>query len=243
MQAAADGAIPPDVTAAPAQLRLDLRSPPDLDRAAFVTGPSNAEAVRRLDAWSRWPGGALAVVGPAGVGKTHLAAVWAAETGAAPLAADTPSTRFPEPGRPVLVEDADRGADDQTLFHLVNRAIRGEGPLLLTGRTPPAAWPAALPDLRSRLNALAVAEVAEPDEALFEALLLKLFRERSARPSRELVRYLSHRVERSAQAAREMVARLDAAAEDGRIGLSLARRVLGDEQPDLLADDDPALRD
>ena len=247
MQAAAARAISPTVSTAPAQLRLDLRSRPALDRAAFVTGPSNTEAVRRVDAWRDWPAAALALTGAPGVGKTHLAAIWAAEAGAAPLAADTPSARFPEPGRAVLVEDADRGADDATLFHLINRASRGEGALLLTGRSPPATWPAALPDLRSRLNALATAGIAEPDDALFEALLLKLFRERSARPSRKLLRYLGLRVERSGQAARETVARLDGAADGGRIGLRIARRVLGDDQPDLLAhapgSDDPALRD
>ena len=233
MQAVADGAISPGVTAPPAQLRLDLRSAPALDRGAFAAGPSNAEALRRLGAWRNWPAGALALVGPEGVGKSHLAAVWAAEAHAVTLAADTPSRRFPEPGRPALVEDADRDADDQTLFHLINRAARGEGALLLTGRSPPVAWPAALPDLRSRLNALATVEIAEPDDAVFEALLLKLFRERSARPSPDLLRYLARRVERSALAAREVVERLDAAAEDGRIGLGLARRVLGDEQADL----------
>ena len=211
------------------QLRLDLAAPA-LGRADFLTGAANAEAVAHLDDALAWPKAALALVGPAGVGKSHLAAVWAAEAGAERLASDTPSLRFPPPGRPVLLEDADRGADDHTLFHLLNRAALGEGALLLTARAAPSTWACTLPDLRSRLNALAVAQIAEPDDDLLAALLAKAFAERIVTPSPELLRYLLRRIERSAASARATVARLEAASADGRIGLSLARRVLEEEE-------------
>ena len=63
------------------QLRLTLREPAAFTRDAYVEGGSNAEAVRLLDAWPRWPGGCLALVGPEGVGKSHLAQAWAARLG------------------------------------------------------------------------------------------------------------------------------------------------------------------
>ena len=231
MQGGRGGAISPAVTVAE-QLPLDLHTAPALRREDLVVSPSNADTVARARAWRTWTGAALALVGPAGVGKSHLAGVWADEAAAARLAADTPTAGFPPPGTAVLVEDADRGAHDATLFHLIDRAGRGEGALLLTARSAPAAWACALPDLRSRLNALAVARLEEPDDALFEALLRKFFRERQARPSPELLRWLGRRVERSAQAAREVVARLDAASAHGRIGLGLARAVLGEAADD-----------
>lgn len=227
MQAGRGGAISRPVNAV-AQLPLDLRSAPALGRADLVVGAANEDAVRRLQAWAEWPGSALTLVGPPGVGKSHMAGVWAAETGARVLRGDTPSADFPPPGSKVLLEDADRGADDATLFHLIDRARRGDGALLLTGRRAPADWPCALPDLRSRLNALAVAQAGEPDDALLEALLRKFFRERSALPSPELLRWLSRRTDRSAAAAREVVERLDRASGHGRIGLALARAVLGE---------------
>jgi len=46
------------------QLRLSLRRPAADTREAFVHGASNAEAVAALDAWPRWPGGALVLVLP-----------------------------------------------------------------------------------------------------------------------------------------------------------------------------------
>lgn len=226
------------VSLADRQLPLDLPLAAGLSRADWVEGAANAEAGRRLDDWERWPGCALALMGPVGVGKTHRAGVWADEARAVRLPSDAPSTRFPDAGVPAWVDDADRGAADATLFHLLNRAARGEGALLLTARTAPAEWPCALPDLRSRLNALAVVELAEPDEALLTALLAKFFRERFARPSPELLRYLVYRIPHSARGAREVVERLFATG--GRLGLPLARQVLDDEQTALFDDEEPA---
>jgi chromosomal replication initiation ATPase DnaA len=209
------------------QLSLRLASPPVFTRAAFVTSRVNEAALALVEAWPAWPGGALALVGPEGAGKTHLATLWAARAGAAPYDAGARTDR-----RPLLVEDADT-IEGEALFHLINRAA-ADGGLLLTARTRPAAWPATLPDLRSRLNALTVAEIGEPDDALMVAVLEALFREKHIRAAPDLYEFLLRRMERSVTAARALVARLDeAAAEQGRpVNRLLAREVL-EETPDL----------
>lgn len=208
---------------------MPLASPPLLTRAAFVESAANAEALALLDRWPDWPGGVLALVGPEGAGKTHLATIWAAQAGAARHQPGDDLSVLA--GRPVLIEDADQ-AGDEALFHLINRAPT-DGSLLLTARTRPTAWAAALPDLRSRLNALTVAELNEPDDALLIAVLEALFREKLHRPAPDLYAYLVKRMPRSVAAAREMVRLLDqAAGEQGRpLNRVLAREVL-----DLTAD-------
>jgi len=211
------------------QLRLRLERQPSYGRDEFVEGPSNALAVRMLDAWPAWPGGCLALIGPESAGKTHLARAWAEARGAAVL-----DRRDPDPAaaaeRPVLLEDLDQGTDEEALFHLINLASRPGGGLLLTARTPPALWPAALPDLRSRLNALMVAEIEPPDDAVLEGVLRRFFRERSIRPADEVYAYLLRRMERSVPGARELVRKLDEDA-DGPISRVLARKILdGDTQ-------------
>jgi chromosomal replication initiation ATPase DnaA len=213
-----------------AQLRLELGQPARFERAAFVVSPANAAAVRAVDAWPAWPGGALALIGPEGSGKTHLARAWAARSGAVALdGAEATAAGALErlDGPPVLVEDADR-ASDAALFHLINAAGAGGAAVLLTARTPPALWPAALPDLRSRLNALAVAELPEPDDAILTGVLLNLFRERNIKPADDLIPYLLRRIERSAVRARAVVERLDeaGAAERRNISRALARQFL-----------------
>jgi chromosomal replication initiation ATPase DnaA len=212
------------------QLRLSLRQPAALTRESFVEGASNRQAIAAVDRWPDWPGGCLVLCGPEGVGKTHLARAWAAAHGAALLDRDAPDVAAAE-GRPALLEDADRGVADEALFHLINLAGRGGG-LLLTARTPPALWPTALPDLRSRLNALFVAEIEPPDDAVLEGVLRNLFRERSIRPPQELYPYLLRRMPRSIPQAREVVRRMDEAA-DGAVSRLLAREVLEEETQNL----------
>ena len=221
------------MTSRPRQLTIPLASPPLHTRAAFVESATNAQALALVERWPTWPGGVLALVGPEGAGKTHLATIWAAKAGAAHYAPGDDLIALS--GRPVLVEDADR-AGDEALFHLINRAPT-DGGLLLTARTRPTAWTAALPDLRSRLNALTVAELGEPDDALLIAVLEALFRERLHRPAPDLYAYLLRRMPRSVVAAREMVRLLDqAAGEQGRpLNRLLAKEVL-DQTADLFDD-------
>ena len=209
------------------QLRLDLDRAASHDRADFVVSASNAEAVRALDAWPAWHGGCLALVGPAGCGKTHLALGWAEQTGGVAFTGDQPLSAAVD--RPVLWEDAERDLDEEALFHLVNAAPTSGG-LLLTARTAPASWPARLPDLRSRLNAMAVATLSEPDDAVLGGVLAKLFRERNIRPPEDLLPYLLRRIERSVPQAREIVRRLDeeASALHRPVTRALAREILED---------------
>lgn len=210
------------------QLRLDFKRPDRFARADFAIGPSNLRAVDALDAWADWHNGCLALIGPEGAGKTHLARAWALEVGA--LVAERHGADLDSAaGRPVLIEDVDRGVDEETLFHLINMAARPGGALLLTARTPPLTWSARLPDLRSRLNALSVVEIEEPDDAVLEGALRKFFRERSIRAPADVYPYLLRRMERSIPAARDLVEQLDDAADQEQrpISRALARQIMG----------------
>nr|WP_215906565.1 chromosomal replication initiator DnaA [Phenylobacterium glaciei] len=213
---------------------MSLRRPVSYARREFSHGPSNAQAIAALDAWPAWHGGCLVLVGDEGSGKTHLAQGWAAQARALVLdrgANDIAAAN----GRPVLVEDVDQGIDAETLFHLINMAGHDGGSLLLTARLAPTAWPAELPDLRSRLNALPVAVIEEPDDQVLEGVLRKFFRERSIRPPKEVFPYLLRRMERSIPAAREIVRKLDEAADEEQrpISRALARQIIEDDTDNL----------
>lgn len=216
------------------QLRLTLRRALSCRAEDFVAGPSNDLAREALDSWPRWHGGALSLFGPEGVGKSHLAQLWRQRVGAATLDRADPDLALAAKG-PVLVEDVDRGISGEALFHLINLAAREGCGLLLTARTPPAAWPADLPDLRSRLNAMFTAEIEPPDDLVLEAVLKRLFEERSIRPTKDVYPYLLRRMERSVPQARAIVQRLDEASdESGRpISRALSRQIFEDPSDNL----------
>lgn len=206
----------------PRQLVFDLPLRPASGLGDFLVSQSNAAAVALIDRWPDWPQPAALLAGDAACGKTHLASVWQAQSGAALLAArtltDEAVTLFQrEDVRALVVEDIDRGIDNQrVLFHLLNLARETKRHMLLTSRIAPGDLDVALPDLRSRLRALPVIMIAPPDEALLAAVLVKLFADRQIAVEPAIISYLTRHMERSLEAARSVVSRVDA--------LSLARQ-------------------
>jgi chromosomal replication initiation ATPase DnaA len=215
------------------QLTLDLDHRPALGREDFIVTPANEEAVASIDRWPAWPHPVLIVTGPKGSGKTHLAAVWCrmAEAACVPAAAlGAQHLAALEGGGSLAVEDADRGFDEEVLFHAINLARGEDAFLVLTAAEEPSAWPVRLPDLKSRLRAAPVARLGAPDDLLLRAVLVKLFSDRQLAVDASVLDYICARMERSLAAASRLVAALDAAAlAEGRgITRRLAAEVLAE---------------
>ncbi|MGB3688508.1 MAG: chromosomal replication initiator DnaA [Jannaschia helgolandensis] len=205
--------------------RLDARGRDD-----FMISTSNATALALLDSWPDWPDRRLALIGPEGCGKSHLAQIWAGDTGATTLpATGLRAAQAPDLAKgPLVIEDADRGVDEEALFHLWNACAQTGHGLLLTGRTPPSDWPVKLPDLKSRLSSLTPAPIDDPDDTLLSVVLLKLFADRQLQVKPALIGFLLPRMERSFAAARALVDRLDAQSLERGVPLNqaLARDLL-----------------
>lgn len=216
--------------------QLSLGFPPlkGFDARDFVVSRPNLDAFSALQSWPGAEGGAMALVGEPGAGKSHLSAMWAARRGARRLRPDDRAERLGDAAGCILVEDVDAGFRDETLFHLINLGKRPGCGLLLTGRTPPQTWAPQIADLRSRLNAMPVLMLEAPDDAILEGMLQTFFRQRSIRPTQELLDYLVRRIERSAVAAETAVERLHAAASAaGRpVGRRLAQSLFAEAEAD-----------
>lgn len=197
------------------QLAFDLPARQAFLRGDFFASPANAAALAAVEGGQDWPAGKMVLTGPAGSGKTHLAHIWASATGARLIeAVDLVGTDLPTLAatRAVGVEDADRIAGDRAaetaLFHLHNM-LAGTGRLLITATTPPRDWGMVLPDLKSRMQAAALTRIDPPDDALLSAVLVKLFADRQIAVPANLIPFLVLRIERSIDAARDVVAKLD----------------------------------
>ena len=197
----------------PRQLVLALDHAESFAREDFLSGTCNAAALAQIERWPDWSAQALAVVGPEGSGKSHLAGIWAANAGARFLAARALAPTLVPTALAtgaVVIENLGPGEfDERALFHLLNLAREERAFVLLTARSAPAGWPIGLADLASRLKALPVAMLTAPDEALLRAVLVKLFADRQLAVDESLIGYLAKRIERSLAAARSVVAALD----------------------------------
>lgn len=218
----------------PTQLTFTLPVVENRARGDFFVAPSNALAFQMLEEWQDWPARKLILIGPAGAGKSHLAAIWQESAGALEVTANTlRDADIPAlAAQKVVVEDIDRLALDahqqEALFHLHNALSAAGRALLLTARTPPRDWPLTLPDLQSRLAAIPTCRIGAPDESLLAAVLVKQFGDRQIAVPPNVITYLTSRMERSLATARNLVAMIDeiALSEKRAVSRKLAERVL-----------------
>lgn len=200
------------MTGKPEQLVLELPHRPALGLEDYLVSGSNAAAVALVDRWPDWPAGAAVISGPPGCGKSHLANVWRMKSNAdAVAAAHIAIADVPElaASGALIVEDIAATRDEAALFHLLNLVREQRLAMLLTSALAPGDLALALPDLRSRLNALPHALIAPPDDALLRAVLVKLFADRQLSVEPQIIAYLLVRMERSMEAASRLVAELD----------------------------------
>jgi chromosomal replication initiation ATPase DnaA len=195
------------------QLALDLRHEESFAREDFLVSSANTAALSMIERWPDWPARALALVGPEGSGKSHLAAIWAERAGARFLSArvlgETNLAGALATGALVLEDVASSNFDQRALFHLLNLVREQDAFVLLTTSSAPAAWPIGLLDLASRLRAIPTVALEPPDDSLLRATLVKLFADRQLDVDESLIAFMLARIGRSLSDAREAVGRLD----------------------------------
>lgn len=160
----------------------------------------------------------MLLIGPEGAGKTHLAAIWAGDHGAPCVEAAALDVAEVDglcrAEGALVVENAHliggRAGAEQALFHILNLAGPRQMRLLLTARTAPREWGIALPDLASRMGAVAQTRLGAPDESLLAQVLVKLFADRQLAVAPDLIGWLVARMDRDLGLARALVAALDA---------------------------------
>lgn len=192
------------------QIALPLDWPQGEDRARFIAGDANAEALEVLERWTMWPVKAVIITGPRRSGRSLLARIFTDKVG----------------GR--LFDDAERH-EEETLFHAWNDAQETGLPLVMVADEAPPNWDPDLPDLRTRLAVTPIARIEEPDDTLFEKLLGLQFADRGQHLPPEVARYVAARVERSYWSAERVVEAIDreALASHSRLTIPTARRALG----------------
>ncbi len=195
----------------------------------------------------------LVIIGPVGVGKTHLL------HGMGNALAERPGMVVACLGAEDFVDDLikaidrDRvawwraryrritalllddvhllGGKDRTqeeLFWLYNLLAEAGNQMIFTSAVPPQELEGVEPRLRTRLEAGLVVELPQPDREVREAIVARILREKAGEAEPELAAYLAARPVETVRALQGLVQRvLDAGeVEDQRPSAGLARQVL-----------------
>jgi len=222
------------------QLPLRVRLRDSARFASYVRG-ANGEACERLAD----PAGPRVVWlwGRPGTGKTHLlqAACAAAgernETAAYVDLASAASSAMLEGCDALdlvclddLVAVAGDAAWNAAIFRLHTLLHDGHGRLVVASAAPPQTLGFTLPDLRSRLLAASVHQLAELDETGFVVALRLRAAERGLDLSEDAALYLVHRLPRDAHSLFDVLDRLDQAslAAQRKLTIPFLRKELGD---------------
>jgi len=218
------------------QIPFDIPVREAFEAEDYLVTPSNEAAVHWLDRWPRWPNSHCVILyGTIGCGKTHLSHVWQNKSNATSADInDLDMTNLLKVPCNIIIEDIDSLLDTtgvpEKLFHLYNWQKETGSSLMLTASQHPKYWPVSLPDLKSRMLAAMALEIGPPDEDLLTAVMVKQFADRQINIPMEVVLFLIPRMERSFEAVRDMVRRIDklALSQKRKITIPLVRDLLSE---------------
>jgi chromosomal replication initiation ATPase DnaA len=195
---------------------------------SYVESPQNSRARAALKTWQTWPGGVFCLFGEAGAGKSHLGSIWAQAAKAPTIAGQSLDlqtlSNFAD--NKALIDNADT-CDETALFALLTLLEREGGAVLLLARTPPAQWISELPDLKSRLNAIACETLTAPEPELLAQLIVRQSAARGFKIDEAASTYLASRIPRTFEATRAIVVCMEEVPRASlKSSMALAQRAL-----------------
>ena len=210
------------------QLIIKFPVESDFSDENFMPLKNHEIVLAALNQFPKNPGDVLVIYGAEGIGKTHLLHVWARRRKAVYVPAA--HIRNVEPPVQYLAVDALEDieqTDQEHLFHLFNHIKQNEGGLVVTSRVPPAQLD-LIPELKSRLLTGQQLELADPEDAELEMLLVKWAQDRQLQLDMAVVKYVLPRVERSPKALQSFLEKVDhlALARQRKITVPLVKEVL-----------------
>lgn len=130
----------------------------NLNWSDFIESEENHEALMWLMRWPDWPGFGIILTGTQGVGKSHLAALWAQSANAVYVLPHSlnhdPRELFQGESNFVIDNISEFLCNEEWLFDFYNIVKEKKRYLLLIDRDSPQNWNISLKDLRSRIMSL-----------------------------------------------------------------------------------------
>lgn len=160
----------------------------------FIVTKANQLALTTMQEWPNQTWGVspykntLILRGPKSSGKTYMAKKWAALSQAHFIkSAHELTENILDHYRAFVIEDIERKWHEEKLLHHFN-AINEQGKyLLITTSNLPVF---KLPDLESRIKALNIVDIHEPDDEMMSLLIFKLFSNYSITIDKDIIHYL-----------------------------------------------------
>lgn len=223
------------------QLPLDFKTSPSYASDRFVCGAANQQAYNWITRWPNWPdeNRILNIFGPKASGKTHLSYLLPQDR-VIRIPADLTHWLTDE-FQPFLEQNIEHAVificdfsaqnimdNEEEYYHIFNQIRGSVHSLLYLSDSPITQLNIQLADLRSRVRAITVQEIFLPDDGLLSAVLLKLAADKQLLLTAEMITLILANSERSFDAMKLMIDRLDNRALETKkpVSLHLIRQLI-----------------
>jgi chromosomal replication initiation ATPase DnaA len=206
----------------------------NLDWNDFVESEENHDAIRCLTCWPLWNSCGIVLYGESGVGKTHIANLWAQTANAVyvlkPSLNNDPRILFDSPCN-FVIDNFDSfltAGNYDWMFHFFNISKEKNRYFLLISRISPSLWKIGLEDLRSRLLTLPAIGIKNPGDELLMKIAKKLANDFGTPVSDGALRYILNFIDRDVVSISNTLKTLDKLALQMQksITIPFIRRVL-----------------
>ena len=206
---------------------------------SFLVTDANRHAFEWLEKFPQWPlwgaSPSFLLVAAAQAGKTHCLHMVASVAGADVLTIhQLESRRARDVSLPLIIDDVHQlqfnARHEEALFHLMNEAYLCGRPLLFASAVPPQVWKGKMmPDLLSRLTALALLQLQMDDDVLL-GMLLKILHERGLTLPHPVVNWLMTRLPNAPHEMKSFASRLEHYVTQNRtpITLPIVKKIVSD---------------
>jgi len=176
----------------------------NLDWSDFIESEENHDAIRCLTLWpSSWNSNGVILYGDSGVGKTHVANLWAQTSKAVyvikPSLNNDPRVLFDAECNFVIdnFDDFLVTKNYSWMFHFFNIAKEKNRYFLLVSRFHPSLWKIELDDLRSRLFTLPAINMKNPNSELLVKIAKKLSKDYGVAITDDALQYMMNFIDRN----------------------------------------------
>ncbi len=172
----------------------------NLDWRDFIESKENREAFSYLMKWPNWTTNGVIIIGNSGVGKSHLAALWAQSANAVYILQES----INHDARDMFKNNCNFILDNfenflkyqDWLFNFYNIAKEKNRYFIIIDRLPPYLWKISLKDLNSRLLSLPVINIKNPEDELLFKITKKLAQDYGVIISDDTIQYILSTSER-----------------------------------------------
>ena len=177
---------------------FDFSQEESLSWSDFIEGSENHDVLAYLMQWPNWNSNGLVIFGEHGVGKTHLASLWAQSANAVCVLKsclnsdprDLFENTYDNRCNFFFDNFQDFLIDQRWLFDFYNIAKEKRRFFVITDITSPALWKISLEDLKSRLSLIPAVRIASHGDELLFKVTKKLAKDYSIEISDEVVNYI-----------------------------------------------------